>query len=241
MDWKRWKRIPGKVHEALKVQEDGSVIAVQNMKIYVPERFREKGLASIGADIYTVGIYALVVDDTYYAVDLTIAMMRITPTTISTVKFDQDSYLEFSFDVGSVVFPTNQLVKSDILVYYIFDEMFSKGRTPWYLNYEDRGLLFASADRHAGVSLTGNHTILEMIAAATARDPNNRTRNYRHVIQQQEDIFVKPPAIVPLRSITFGPTNTTAKLMGSYWDDGLNSALVSPSEQTERIETILRR
>lgn len=241
MDWKRWKREPGKVHAALKVQEDGSVVAVQNIKMYVPERFREKGLADISADTYTVGIYAMVVNDTFYAVDLTIAMMRITPTAISTVKFDQDSYMEFAFDAGSVVFPTNQLVKSDILVYYIFDEMFSKGRTPWYLNYEDRGVLFASADRHAGVSLTGNHSILEMIAAATARDPNNRTRNYRHVIERQEDINDKPPAIVALRSITFGPTNTTAKLMGSYWDDGLDSALNSPSEQVERIETILRR
>lgn len=241
MDWKRWKRDPGKVHAALKVQEDGSVVAVQNIKMYVPERFREKGLADISADTYTVGIYAMVVNDAFYAVDLTIAMMRITPTAISTVKFDQDSYMEFSFEAGSVVFPTNQLVKSDILVYYIFDEMFSKGRTPWYLNYEDRGVLFASADRHAGVSLTGNHSILEMIAAATARDPNNRTRNYRHVIERQEDINDKPPAIVALRSITFGPTNTTAKLMGSYWDDGLDSALNSPSEQVERIETILRR
>jgi hypothetical protein len=241
MDWRRWKRDPDKTREALHVQSDGSVVTTRGLKIYVPERFKQKKLADISARCYIVGIYAMVVDDAYYGVDLTNAMMQIVPTAIRTVKFDQETYLEFSFDPGSIVFATTQLLKSDTLVYYIFDELFAKGRTPWYINYEDRGLLFASADKHAGVSLSGNHSILEMIAAATARNADNRSRYYRQGIESQEDIVKHPPAIVPLRSITYGATNTTSKLTGSYWDDGLDSALVTPSEQTERIETILRR
>lgn len=241
MDWTRWKREPEQAHKALTVLKDGSIMTTRGCKIYVPERFVEKQLAVIGAETYIVGIFAIVVDDKYYGVSTTNAMMRVTPTTISTVKFDQDSYLELTFDPGSVVFATNLLIKSDTLVYYIFDEFIAKGRIPWYIGYEDLATLFESADRHAGVSLGANHSILEMFAAAVARNGQNRSKYYRHSIESQEDPVKRPPAFIPLRSITYGATNTTSKLMGSYWNDGLTSALVNPSEKQERIEELLRR
>lgn len=241
MDWSRWKREPGEVHKALTILKDGSIITSKGCKIYIPERFVEKQLAIIGAETYVVGIFAIVVEDKFYGVSTTNAMMRVTPTTISTVKFDQDSYLEFSFDPGSIVIATTQLIKSDTLVYYIFDEFIAKGRIPWYIGYEDLGRLFDSADRHAGVSLGANHSILEMFAAAIARNAENRSKYYRHSIVAQDDPEKRPPVFIPLRSITYGATNTTSKLMGSYWNDGLTSALVNPSEKQERIEELLRR
>lgn len=241
MDWTRWQREPSKVHQALSVQKDGSIVTAKGCKIYIPERFVEKQLAEIGAETYIVGIFAIVVDDKYYGVSTTNAMMRVCPTTISTVKFDQDSYLEFTFDPGSVVVATTSLIKSDTLVYYIFDEFIAKGRIPWYISYEDLAKLFDSADRHAGVSLGHNHTILEMFAAAIARSPSSRSRYYRHEVSSQDDPITRPPTIIALRAITYGATNTTAKLMGSHWGDGLTSALVNPSEKQERIEDILRR
>ena len=241
MDWTRWKRDPVEANKALTVLKDGSIMTPRGCKIYIPERFVEKQLAVIGAETYIVGIFAIVVEDKFYGVSTTNAMMRVTPTTISTVKFDQDSYLELIFDPGSVVFATNLLIKSDTLVYYIFDEFIAKGRIPWYIGYEDLATLFESADRHAGVSLGANHSILEMFAAAVARNNQNRAKYYRHSIESQDDPVKRPPAIIPLRSITYGATNTTSKLMGSYWNDGLTSALVNPSEKQERIEELLRR
>ncbi len=241
MDWTRWKREPSKVHEALALQPDGSVVAARELKIYIPERFVEKQLARIGAETYIVGIFAMVVDDRFYGVSTTNAMMRVCPTMITTVKFDQDSYLEFAFDPGSVVIATRQLIKSDTLVYYIFDEFIAKGRVPWYIGYEDLAKLFDSADKHAGVRLGSYHSILEMFAASIARNAENRTKYYRHTVVAQDDPVKRPPTFIPLRSITYGPNNTTSKLMGSYWNDGLTSALVNPSEKKERIEELLRR
>ena len=80
----------------------------------------------------------------------------------------------------------------------------------------------------------------QMFAAAITRDSANRAKYYRHTLSDlpSED---RPPTFIPLRSVTYGATNTTAKLMGSYWNDGLTSALVNPSEKTERIEQLLRR
>ena len=241
MDWTRWKREPSKVLAALAEQPDGSVVTSRGCKIYIPGRFVEKQLASIAAETYIVGIYAIVVDDKYYGVSTANAMMRITPSTISTVKFNDDSYLEFSFEPGSVVIADTMLIKADTLVYKIFDEIIAKGHVPWYIGYEDLATLFDSADYHAGVRLGNSHAVLEMFAAAIARDPEQRAKYYRHSIQAQDDPVVRPPIVIPLRSVTYGATNTTAKLLGSYWADGLTSALVNPAEKTERIEALLRR
>lgn len=242
MDWTRWKREPDKAIKALTNLPDGSVMTTRGCKIYIPERYIEKQLASIGADTYIAGIFAIVVDDQFYGVSTTNAMMRVSSTAnISTVKFGDDSYLEFAFDPGSIVFPTVSLIKSDTLVYYIFDEFIAKGRVPWYIGYEDLAQLFDSADRHAGVSLNRYHSILEMFAAAIGRNPEDRAKYYRHSIASQDDPLKRPPKIIALRAITYGATNTTAKLMGSHWGDGLTSALVNPSEKQERIEELLRR
>lgn len=236
-----WTRDAGKVQAALTLQADKSAVTSKPLKLYVPERYVEKKLVKIGSEIYVVGIFALVVEDKYYAVSTTNAMMRIKPTTISTVKFEEDSYLEFAFEPGSVVFATTELIRTDTLVYYIFDEFIAKGRVPWYIEYEDLAKLFLSSDKHAGVRLGGQHAILEMFAAAIARDPNQRSRYYRQSLSDKAGANEPPPKFIPLRSIVDGATNTTSRLLGSYWNDGLNSALIHPSDKTERVEELLRR
>lgn len=241
MDPSRWKREPSKVHAALRELPDGSIMTTREARIYIPERFIEKQLASIGAETYITGIYALVVEDAYYGVSTINAKMRIQPTTISTVRFGEDSYLEFYFAPGSIVIADTNLIRIDGLVYLIFDEIVAKGHPPWYLEYEDLAKLFETADNHAGVKLGGSHAILEMIAAACARDPKDRSRYYRHSVQTYEEAKANPPAVIPLRSVTYGATNTTAKLLGSYFADGLDSALVNPTTKKERIEDLLRR
>lgn len=241
MDPTRLKRDASKVHAALRTTADKAVVALKPIKIYIPERFLEKNLASVGVVTSIAGIFAIVVDDTHYGVSTTNAIFQITPSATATVKLDGETYLEFSFEPGSTVFKSTDLLRNDVLVYYIFDMFISKGRVPWYLNYYDLLELFNTADRFAGVGLTASHSILEMIVSAIARDPKDRTRYYRHGVKSSQDVAANPPAIVPLRSIGLGATNTTAKLMGAYWNDGLTSALVNPSDRVENIEELLRR
>ena len=240
MDPSAWKRDASKIHSALALQADGSVLASRPVKIYVPERFVEKGLGEIGSETFILGVFAIVVDDKYYAVNKVTAMVRIKPTTTSTVKFDGTSYLEFYFEPGSVVIASTSLIMSDTLVYHIFNFFLSNGAVPWYLNYEDVATLFMTADRHAGVRLIKNHSILEMFAAAVARHPSNRTVYFRHTLDDGSAPPTQPPAWIALRNISLGATNTTARLQGSYWADGLTSALANPSSKLERVEQLLR-
>lgn len=243
MDTNTLIRDASRVHAALVRMEDKSLVAKKTIKIYIPERFVERQLASIGPEIYIVGICAFVVDDRYYGISTTNAMMRIEPTATQTVKMDGDDYLEFLFEPGSRVLATTELLKTDTIVYQIFDEIVSKGRVPWYLgrSYEDLARLFDTADVHAGLKVGGNHAILEMIMTSIARNPENRAQYYRQIVKTREDLIKKPPVYIPFRSVIWSATNTTAKLLGGYSSDGMVSALVNPAQRVERIESLLRR
>lgn len=235
-----WIRDASKVHADL-VPVNGAVITRKGCVIHIPERFLEKKLAVLGEDVLTVGVYAICVEDKYYGVSTLNASLKIRPSKITTIRIDDVSYLEFTFEPGSIVFTEDQIVRNDALVYRIFDEIYAKGRVPWYLNYNDLAKLFETSDEYAGVSLNRARAVLEMIAASISRDPKDRTMYYRQAVQSAEEIMTYPPDVIPLRSVTYGASNTTAKLMGAYWSDGRDAALVNPSENVERIEELLRR
>lgn len=237
MDFNKLTRNADAVKQSLK-QVGESLIANKECRIYLPFRFSERKLAIVAGEIRIVGIYAIVVDDVY-AVSSACAMIQITPSSTSIVSFDGSEYYEFTFVKGAVIIPNCNLVKEDTLVYNIYDEIIAKGHIPWYLSYMDLGKLFITSQFHGGLSLGPTNIPLEILAASIARSKDDRTLYYRHTIDTLEgkDSSVK----IPFRNVIFGATNTTARLTGAYFEDGLTSTLVNPSETTEGIETILRR
>lgn len=241
MDRSQWIRDPGKVHAALADQADGSLVARKDVKIYIPGRFVEKELADIGAEVNTLGVFAIVVDDKYYAVSTVNAKMRLAPASVKTVKVDDETYLELDFPSGTVVVADTLLLCDNTLVFRIFDEIIARGRVPFYLDYEDLGKLFDTAEFHALVGFDRVHSVLEMFAAVISRDPTDRTKYYRHIYKERQGKPITEPTFIAFRSITYGATNTTARLMGSYFDEGLASALNNPSKSNEAIEDMLRQ
>lgn len=240
MNPKKLIRDASKVHACLKELEDGRMVTIKRCKIYIPARFAERGLASIGIETHIVGIYALVVEDTHYVVSMVNAMVRIEPSSTVKILIDEEEFYEFGFEPGSTVISSLMLVKNDQLVYRIYDEIIAKGRVPWYLGYTELGKLFDTAKYHAGANIGTNHEVTELIVSMIARDSKDRHRYYRTSVKSVEDMQKNPPVFIPLRSVTYAATNTTNKLAGSYFSEGLESALVSPADRVERIEGLLR-
>lgn len=235
-----------RVHAAFRevidpVTGNESLVALKACKIYLPVRFTERGLASVGLETTIVGLFAIVLEDKYYATMVVNALMRIDPIATNKVTFDGDEYFEFVFHAGSTVIPSLSLVKQNTLVYRIYDEFISKGRVPWYMGYPELAKIFDTAKKHAGANIGADHEVTELIISMIARNPNDRTQYYRQFIQSPEDLVAHPPAFIPLKSVMYSATNTTNKLGGSHMQDGIISALVSPSERVERIEGLLRR
>lgn len=241
MALKGFTRDPAKVKANLVVMDDKSVVAKKPCRIVVPARFQERDLVSLGSDTYILGIFAMILEDNTYAISMTDAMMQIDPTTTETIIMNGDQYLQFSFEKGSRVFVTIDLVKNTLMLYNIFNEFISKGNVPWYIEYEDLPHIFDTAEYHAGAKVGGNHAIYEYICAMVGRVDNNRQLHYRHYAKTHQDEITHPPVFVPFRSVIYNAPDTTAKLLGSYASDGLTSALVHPSEKTQSIESLLRR
>lgn len=237
MNLSQFTRDAKKVHVNLKELGDGSVVTVKGCKIYVPSRFRDKHLAELGNETYILGLFMLTVDDKFYSVNNVNAMMRIEPSSINDVVLDGKDYLEFIFEAGDVVFPTTDLVQSDKLTYFIFDEILAKGNVPVYLDYNDLCHLFSSALKFAGVKLASTPTILHLLISKIARSPKDHNVYFRQVTNGNDLDTVH---YIPLRSSTHGGTNTSARLMGSYFSDNVTSALVNPAVHEENMEHILR-
>lgn len=234
-------RDASKVHDCLREVAGDRLVAVKPVKIYIPAIFADSDLAVIGSETYIVGIYAIVTEDGYYGVSTINAMMAIEPTTTNRVQIDGDEYFEFVFDAGATVITKLQLVKTNTIVYRIFSEIISKGRVPWYLGYRELGSIFKTAQKHAGANVGQNHEVDELMVSIIARDPNDRNKGYRQMIKQELDLSLIQPVFIPLRSVQYAASNTLNKLAGSYFHQGMVSALVNPSERVERLESLLTK
>lgn len=237
---KNYKRNPSAVKDVLKETEDRRLLCTSDCKIQIPVRFNNVGLAQVGADVYIYGIFALILPDGNYSVCNVNSLFKIVPDKILTVKLDGVDYYEFHFKAGDVVVASTDLVKRDTLIYNVFNEMLFNGNIPWYMEYEDLGKLFDTSMTFAASNVNQNLEVIELFAMLITRSSKDRTKPYRQTVNSRDDLVTNKPAFIPLKSVFYAVTNTFNKLAGSYFHDGVVSALVNPSTQSTRIENILK-
>lgn len=240
IDVSKYIRDPSKVHAAL-ADVGPCTIAKKPVKIQVPKRYLDKQLAVIGQEYRIFAFYAMIVDDKYYAVSTTIGFLEIEPSNTNEVTINDETYLEFTFDVGARVFKTRAMLCDDKLCYRIYEEQFAQGHVPWYIGQVEAAASFDTAGFHAKAELATNRAIFEMIVSSRARSAKDRSVYWRHSIKQQSEFISNPPDLIQLRDVSYGASSTVAKMIGPYFKDSLVSAVVTPSTRVENIEEIYRR
>lgn len=240
MDIKKLVKNADYVKSALSIKGD-LLYTTKACKIYIPKHYTKQKLASIKSDTLIIGVFGIVVEDRYFAVNLAPTMLRITPSTMIIVKIDDVEYYEFGFEPNTVITPNINVVINAPLLYNIWNEFISNGRIPWYFNYEDLGKLFTRANLYAGGKLGANDVVMELVIAVISRDPKNPKQQFRYALESEKDLETLEPLVVKTTDVSLGATNTTAKIIGGYWDDGINSALIEPTTKKEPIEDLLRR
>ena len=188
---------------------------------------------------FIIGYFALILDNKYYSVCRMPARIQTEPDLINTIKIRQEEYTEFLYHKGSNIISNTNVIKNKTLIYPIYDEFISNAKVPWYINYRDLGALLENDSLYAGVKMGNNRAVFELIVATISRDAKDLNKYYRHEINSMDELNTKP-SIVKLMDVTYSATNTTAKLIGGYWEDGLTSALITPTEELEDIEALLR-
>lgn len=236
MDIKGLKRDKVKIQSLLAYHKDGTVSAIDDTIITVPAYWEEKGLFIRGDTISVIAICPIIVGN-YYAVLNILSLISTDPESISIVSIEDVDYIKLFYSKGDRILSKSNVVLDDGLPYKAFDELIDRGKVPWYLTYDDMGKLMDTAADYTGLKFNIDHAIFEMVASLMTRDSNDRSKFYRHRLN------VDPKTqytFIPMSSVQYGASNTTAKLIGAYWSEGLSSALVHPSERKELIEDLLR-
>ncbi|AUG86276.1 virion structural protein [Erwinia phage vB_EamM_Desertfox] len=241
MDLSKLIRDKDRVRANLVKLDDNSVVAKGGCKIYIPGRYVNKGLAGIGDTIWTVGIFTIVTDSGFYCTALGPATITLDPTDIRQVKVDGNPYYEFSFEPGATVIQSTIVGKNDRLIGPLFNEFLINGNVPYGFNLLDLIKLFKLSQKYCGFTMGTNNQIFEAIVNIVARDSKDLNKLYRYTVNSLDEIYTNPPTIIGLRNAAKTSTNTVAKLVGSYFADGLVSALISPSDRVEGVEEILRK
>lgn len=233
------KRNAGKVLEALGDTPGKPVIAKKALKILFPTRFRDINLAIIGETSYVFGLFAVVVGEEYALINLN-CYLELGKAAISKAKYADGEYYVYSYEPGDIVIKTKEVVARSNLIFTAIDEFVFKGKVPWYMNYEDMGRLFSTAEEFAGTKAKLIPSVMEFLAAYIARKKDDRSKYIRDGATKYEDFDLSKIAWVPLRSVYWSAPGTVNKLSGAYFADGVVSALVNPSQKVEKVESILR-
>lgn len=233
-------RSAAKVYEALTDEPNKPVIAKKPLVLQFPVRFREIGLAQIGAKTYAFGLMAVILETGEYALLSVNALLELGPAKIELVKIDETEYYNFSYQPGDVVIRTKELVRRTKLVFTAIDEFFFKGKVPYYVGYEDMGRLFSTAKKHAGTRANTSPPVIEFMAAYIGRKKKDRIKFIREDAKSYSDFAADKLEWVPFNSVYWSRPGTVNKMAGAYFQEGIVSALVNPSTRTEKVESILR-
>lgn len=239
MNFHQLKRNKEVIRAALMELPNETLVAKQPLTLCIPKRYTEGNMGSIQDDIKTLAIFAIIVGD-HYAVHNAITHVHLTITQLETIAFEGDEYLLVKYEKGDTIFKNTNVVRDAELVYETFNRTISLGFVPWffdYTHYHDLARLFDTTGKYAKIQLGVDITILELIASAVARQKSNPQILYKQGLTMDTR---ERPEYIGLKNVMFGASNTTAKLMGSYFDDGLDSALAMPSKKVENIERMLR-
>lgn len=237
MDFFTLQRDPRTVEDSFK-EVGNSLLTKTGCKIYFPKSFIERNLAKQTDRIDTIGYCAIVVDGRYGVMTVP-AMIPFSPRFTNQIPVGDDLLIEMIFEPNSIVIPDLDLVKDETLTYYIYTEFVGRGNVPPYMSYFDLGNLFRDAKRYAGISIGFTPAVFELLVANISRFEGDLTTYYRQKMVDNESPFVDPPVYIGMSNVTLNATNTTARLIGSNYEDALTAALVNPSTRNETTEDLL--
>ena len=108
------------------------------------------------------------------------------------------------------------------------------------MNYEDLSNLFKLSSKYAGTNIGDNPLAMEVLASIIARDKNDKTVLFRKLAKDMSVLRNNNPAFIALLNIYYSFTSTMSKLSGSYFKDGITSALVNKETESNAVEDMIK-
>ena len=204
------------------------------LECYSSERYANFGYLDISDKIYTVGIFAMKINDSIECGINLNAGILIEPSNIEHVTIDNEKYVLATLKRGNKLMCRLSFLQDDKLYYTMWREFLSVGHLPKCFNYNNIATIFDNSKFATGKGISIDHAVLEVIYAHLFRDPDDLNVFYRLTN------MTKKPAMVTMKSVAYGPSGTFAKIAGSYAQEGYNSALLNQADKSNELEDLFR-
>lgn len=206
----------------------------ESLVIYIPKRYEVYDQLNISDTVKTLAVFDMVIDDKYHAGLMMFVNIEIEADDISQIMIGNIQYVVLNLTKGSRFICHTEIIADDSIVYTIWMEFISRGKLIYNIDYQTLSRLFDQSKSMCNVTIPVDHAIFEVIYSHLCRDPDNLAVQYR-----QTDMK-KPFKFVPLTNVGYSTTSTTSKLLGSYFGQSLNSALIHTNDTQTPLEGLLR-
>lgn len=205
------------------------------VEVLIPSRYMALDLYRESEDVHSLGVFELRVLQEGFSYGLMFpAILTMSPTSVDTRIESNISYKVAKFNNGDIFLKSLDVIKQGFIAAKMFTEISVNGHYPAFLTYNAAAGVYDNVDKICGINLGVPRAVLEMIVAKCARDPDNINQEYRF------SNFKKPPVYIGIKNVAIGTDTTTAKVVGSYMSEGINSVIVRPTRQSQELENLLR-
>ena len=188
--------------------------------VKILEKFESYGCLSVADTVKTIGVFDMEVDGVTSGMFL-VGMIEMVPSDIETIEENGKKIVKLTFHNGDVFMRTTNVVVEEKNAYYVWMLYIKYGNTMAAMSYEDQATLFDRVAATCGISFPVDHVVYEVAFRNTdMRGPYQR---------------------INLSDVAHASRSTSARIIGAYFNDGVNAALVRPNQSSSMIEDMLRQ
>ena len=218
-----------------KIVKDRVYVDTDEIRIRINKRIQDSGYASIGEHLETLAVFDVYIDKAKIATPyVQFARIHMEPSDVDTITTDDGDFIEATFKKGDL-FMRTKIVQDPKLSYVIWYEFLFMGCMPVTMKYHDMFKIFDDAPSVCGIGLDMNHALFEIVYSHIARVPGKMNVLHRNGDHKEE------PEIVPLKDVAHVTITTSARIIGPYFDAGVNAAIVNKSKESSDIEQLLTK
>ena len=227
----------GRVKSALRVMQDGSVVAVKKLRCLVPKRWENNSFVEI-SDVVTTILMVGVVVDNYYMMMGGLTRIVMKPGDITEQTINGDRYYVMEFEPGEVVIENMTIPQDSNIGYSYYIEFTKYARLPWYCSEASLLAVYDEAGYYTGKPFGSSAQCIRVLYALVMRDANNLDIPFRY-----SPDFNKPdakPRIIGINNPGQLLNSTFSRLSSGYMADNIISGILNPDTKVTDLEEVIR-
>lgn len=216
-------------------QDKSVVVKTESMQVRIPVSYTKYRMLKIQDTVTTLAIFDIYVGTNPPMQLLLPAVIEMRPSTITQQTIDGIDYAVLTFSRGDVFMCTTRLVQTEYIAYVLFTEFIENARIPSGMTYDQIAFIFDTVVRVTGSKVPAEHAIYEIIFAHLARDSKDISIPYRLTA------MTAPPTHLKLTDIPHVATSVSTKLLGSYLNNSMTTAVINEADHNSDVEDLLRQ